>query len=124
MAPEHETSLVVEVPCFEDDALYSAEVESLARRVISELSEIRVIDSAKVIEWRHHLLHNAYPVYSLNYKDLVQTIGASMATIENLDLMGRGGFFFYSHLHDQLRFGKDYVHSITQTREGTQFQWI
>jgi hypothetical protein len=24
-------------------------------------------------------------------------------------MLGRGGNFFYSHLHDQLRFGKDFI---------------
>jgi protoporphyrinogen oxidase len=112
MAPEQETSLVVEVPCFEDDPLYHMEPDRLAERVIAEIGTIGIVDPAKVVEWRHHLLRNAYPVYTLDYADEVRTVREALKKIENLDLLGRGGLFFYSHLHDQLRFGKDYVNSL------------
>jgi len=109
MAPANETSLVVEVPCFTDDPIYATATDDLAARVIAELDGIGIIKSSRVVEWRHHFLPNAYPVYSLNYADQVATILAELGAIANLDPIGRGGQFFYSHLHDQLRFGKDYV---------------
>jgi protoporphyrinogen oxidase len=109
MAPVGETSLVVEVPCFEGDATFTLETNQLARRVIGELAEVGLINPARVIEWRHHLLANAYPVYSLGYAGRVETIRNALGAIENLDLLGRGGTFFYSHLHDQMRFAKDYI---------------
>jgi protoporphyrinogen oxidase len=109
MAPADETSLVVEVPCFTDDAIYATPTEDLAARVIAELSSIGIIEASKVLEWRHHFLPNAYPVYSLDYAARRDVIIEGLASITNLDLVGRGGQFFYSHLHDQLRFGKDYV---------------
>lgn len=34
---------------------------------------------------------------------------AGLQAVRNLDLLGRGGLFFYSHLHDQLRLGREYV---------------
>ncbi|HLI82093.1 MAG TPA: FAD-dependent oxidoreductase, partial [Candidatus Binataceae bacterium] len=107
MAPPDETSLVVEVPCFTDDAIYATTTEDLATRVIGELDSIGIIKGSNVMEWRHHFLSNAYPVYSLGYQAQVKRIIESLSAISNLDLMGRGGQFFYSHLHDQLRMGKD-----------------
>jgi protoporphyrinogen oxidase len=109
MAPADETSLVVEVPCFTDDPICATPTEDLAARVIAELDSIGIIKASKVIEWRHHFLPNAYPVYSLDYASRVACITNALGAISNLDLIGRGGRFFYSHLHDQLRFGKDYV---------------
>jgi len=41
----------------------------------------------------------------------------ALSAILNLDLIGRGGQFFYSHLHDQLRFGKDYVAGLPDTED-------
>jgi len=117
MAPAHETSLVVEVPCFTDDSIYAATTEDLATRVIAELDSIGIISAAKMLEWRHHFLPNAYPVYSLNYAKRVAQIIEGLGAISNLDLVGRGGQFFYSHLHDQLRFGKDYVAALTKGDE-------
>jgi protoporphyrinogen oxidase len=114
MAPADETALVVEVPCFADDPIYAAPTEELAARVIRELDSIGIIKAAKVLEWRHHFLPNAYPVYSLNYASRVRQIIDGLGAITNLDLIGRGGQFFYSHLHDQLRFGKDYVAGLAE----------
>ena len=39
----------------------------------------------------------------------MRRIHAALAAVGNLDTMGRAGSFHYGHLHDQLRFGKDYV---------------
>lgn len=119
MAPPGETALVVEVPCFADDAIYRTSTEDLATRVISEIDSIGIVSAAKVIEWRHHFLPNAYPVYSLGYAAHVAEIVSGLSSIANLDLLGRGGQFFYSHLHDQLRFGKDYIASLSDVAEET-----
>jgi protoporphyrinogen oxidase len=109
MAPPDETSLVVEVPCFSGDAICVQSDEELAARVTRELDAIGLIDSHNVVEWRHHFLANAYPVYSLNYADRVKRILDALSEITNFEMLGRGGNFFYSHLHDQLRFGKDFI---------------
>jgi hypothetical protein len=65
--------------------------------------------TALAFEWRHHFLPNAYPVYALDFSSRVRTVLEGLAAIANLDTRGRGGRFFYSHLHDQLRSAKDYI---------------
>jgi len=67
-------TLLVEVPCFDGDTAYSMDAEGLARRAAGELDQVGIIERSKVIEWRHHFLPNAYPVYSLNYSDKVALI--------------------------------------------------
>jgi protoporphyrinogen oxidase len=109
MAPQGETSLVAEVPCFPGDPLHQLADEAMARRVIDDLVSTGLIDRSRVLDWRHHLLPNAYPVYSLDYAQQVKTILDALSQLENLDTVGRGGRFFYTHLHDQMRFGRDYV---------------
>jgi protoporphyrinogen oxidase len=114
MAPENETSLVVEVPCSTGDALYDLEGGLLAERVVSELAGIGMIEPRTVLATETRMLLNAYPVYSLDYAEHVETIREALAQIENLDVLGRGGLFWYSHLHDQLRGAKDYVGSLEE----------
>lgn len=116
MAPPDETALVAEVPCFAGDAVASLDDAALAGRVIDDLSRVGLIDATEVLEWRHHRLPNAYPVYALGWSRTVAEVVAGLAGIRNLDLLGRGGLFFYSHLHDQLRLGKDYVRTLGETR--------
>jgi len=49
---------------------------------------------------------------AFDYADSVRAIRDGLRAIANLDLLGRGGLFWYSHLHDQLRLAKDYIRSI------------
>jgi len=113
MAPPGETSLVIEVPCFAGDPVQVLSDDALASRVIDELASLGLVERGRVVEWRHHFLANAYPVYSLQHAPTVAAILEGMEGVTNLDAMGRGGRFFYSHLHDQLRFGRDYVTRLT-----------
>jgi len=112
MAPAHETSLVAEVPCSAGDPINALDDRALADRVVAELGEVGLIDPQEVVEWRHHLLPNAYPVGTLDSADSVRTIRDALGALVNVDLLGRGGRFWYSHLHDQLRLAKDYVRSL------------
>ena len=47
-------------------------------------------------------------VYASGYERDVAAVREALAPIDNLETVGRAGRFVYSHLHDQLRFGKDY----------------
>jgi protoporphyrinogen oxidase len=114
MAPARETGLVVEVPCSTADALHALDGDLLAERVVGELSGIGLLDPRTVLGRETRMLLNAYPVYSLDYAEHVKVIGEALAEIENLDLLGRGGLFWYSHFHDQLRCAKDYVGSLAE----------
>jgi protoporphyrinogen oxidase len=109
MAPPHETGLLAEVPCSSGDALLGIDAAALADRVIAELAGIGLLDPGAVLGCETRMVWNAYPVYALGYAEHLRTIGEALAEIENLDLLGRGGQFWYSHLHDQLRAAKDYV---------------
>jgi len=118
MAPAGETSLVAEVPCFAGDPVAELPEAALAERVGGELAGIGLIDPREIIEWRHHLLANAYPVYALDWSRSVAEVMVGLGAIRNLDLLGRGGLFFYSHLHDQLRLGREYVREIGSVDAG------
>jgi len=45
----------------------------------------------------------------------VGVIREAFASVGNLETLGRAGRFVYSHLHDQLRFGKDCVRSLVDS---------
>jgi protoporphyrinogen oxidase len=112
MAPEHETALVAEVPCSAGDPIVSLPDDELAGRVVRELTGVGLVAPGEVLEWRHHFLPNAYPVYSLDYRDAAERLRDAVGSIGNIDLLGRNGLFWYSHLHDQLRLARDYVASL------------
>ena len=109
MAPAQETALVAEVPCFPDDPTSLLPDADLAARVTDELAEVGLLARSDVLEWRHHFVANAYPVYARGYADQVAIVRDALSRIVNVDTLGRAGIFFYSHLHDQLRWGRDYL---------------
>lgn len=117
MSPAHETSLVAEVPCSTGEPLASLPEAELVRRVIGELAGAGLLDPATVLEWRAHFLPNAYPVYARGFDRQVSILRAALSRIGNLDLLGRSGLFWYSHLHDQLKLAKEYVTSRAQHAE-------
>jgi protoporphyrinogen oxidase len=111
LAPAGETGLAVEVPCSAGDVIADLGDGALAARVMAELTGIGLVAPRSVLGWRHHLLPNAYPVYSLDWTGAVEAVRAGLDGLANLDLLGRAGLFWYSHFHDQLRAAKDFVRS-------------
>jgi len=113
MSPPGETGIVLECPCFKEDPVGKLTPTQLYQRVVDELRNLGILDSNSIIDWRHHLLPHAYPVYSLDYEEELNHANDMVREVGNLDTLGRNGSFFYSHLHDQLRFGKDYIRRIS-----------
>lgn len=116
MAPHNETSLVVEVPCFSGDSVSSLSNEELVQRIIRDLEILGLLERTPILQWQHHFLPNAYPCYSLDFEESVQAILNALDSFKNLTLLGRNGLFYYSHLHHQLRFGKDYTEQLVENR--------
>ncbi len=115
MAPDGETSVVVEAPCFRGDAVDRLPADGFAERIVAELTSLRLLNPRDVLDSRHHFIANAYPVYTNGYASDVRLILEALEGIVNLETVGRAGRFLYSHLHDQLRFGKDYVRRLTDS---------
>jgi protoporphyrinogen oxidase len=113
MAPDGETSVVVEVPCFRGDAVEQLPAAKFAEKVVGELTALRLLNPLDIMESRQNSIPNAYPVYSIDYAKDAGIIRKALAAVVNLETIGRAGRFVYSHLHDQLRFGKDYVRQLT-----------
>jgi protoporphyrinogen oxidase len=112
MAPKGETSLVIEAPCFEGDPVARLAPDAFRVRVVDELASLGLLEPRQVLDARHHFVANAYPVYASGYEREVLEVQRALEAVENLDTLGRAGRFVYSHLHDQLRFGRDYVRSL------------
>jgi protoporphyrinogen oxidase len=115
MAPAGETSIVVEAPCFAGDSVERLPADRFTERVIGELEALRLLNPRDVIESRHHFVPNAYPVYANGYAGDVSVVAEALKRIANLEPIGRAGRFVYSHLHDQLRFARDYVRKLSES---------
>ena len=115
MAPEGETSLVVEAPCFAGDAVDRLPAEAFVGEGGRRAGGPRLLDPRHVVEIA--AITSSRMRTRLRQRTTRGDVAASSArpcrSVDNLETVGRAGRFVYSHLHDQLRFGKDYVRELT-----------
>ncbi len=100
MSPPGKTSLVVEFPCFEGDAVWTRDEKDLVRKLVAQLNDMGLVKASKMEASRVTRLRKAYPIYSKDYKIHSQVILDYIRQFKNLATLGRGGNFFYGHVHD------------------------
>ncbi len=100
MSPPGTTSLVVELPCFEGDAVWTREDPALVAGVVRDLDRVGLIRATAVLGSTVSRLSKAYPVYARDYRTASGTVLDHLRGFSNLATLGRGGGFFYGHVHD------------------------
>lgn len=100
MSPPGKTSIVVEYPCFIGDEIWDKDEEKLVGELVEYLENMGLIDASKLIGTDVHRLTNAYPVYSKGYEEISEVVLSYLRQFNNLWSLGRGGSFFYGHVHD------------------------
>ncbi|MDA0349511.1 MAG: hypothetical protein O3C43_20620 [Verrucomicrobia bacterium] len=106
MAPEDKTSLVVEIPCYEDDDVWCEEEATLATTVIRKLTESGLFEENDVSDYKVRRMFNAYPVLSQESTIYNREIINYLGSFKNLVILGRNGRFEYTHTHDLMRDAK------------------
>jgi protoporphyrinogen oxidase len=112
MSPPGKTSLVVEIPCWLDDNLWSAEDNKLIQIIFPYLSQIWMIKREECIDMSVKRLCCSYPVLEMGFEGKVEILYNYLNAFVNLELSGRSGRFVYAWIHDMLRFGKEIVDSM------------
>jgi protoporphyrinogen oxidase len=100
MSPAGKTSLVVEFPCFRGDAVWSRDEDRLVDGLIRDLDEMGLVNESRIFASDVVRLPNAYPVYSRDYQAAAEVVLSYLGQFKNLWTLGRGGSFFYGHVHD------------------------
>ncbi|MFC1667484.1 protoporphyrinogen/coproporphyrinogen oxidase [Candidatus Omnitrophota bacterium] len=113
MAPEGKTSLVVEIPCQQDDKFWNMQDDMLVRLMQTQLIQVGLIKEAEVIDTSVSRLDYAYPILEIGVEEKMQKIDEFLKVFTNLKISGRNGRFLYSWIHDMMRFGdtiiKEYI---------------
>ena len=66
-APDGKTSIMLEIPCNENDDAWNCPKESLLKRCLADLKELGIDIQDKVIDYFTTSVTHGYPVYSLDY---------------------------------------------------------
>lgn len=112
MAPEGQTSLVAEIPCFTDDPIWTASDDETMAAVRRRLAETGLFGEDEVIGGSVYRLHNAYPVLETGLDEALAEISRYLTRFDNLRTVGRGGTFSYGWIHNMIRDGRNSVAEI------------
>jgi protoporphyrinogen oxidase len=111
MAPPGHTSLIVEIPCGRDHALWTMDEQSLIRKTSDILIEKHLIAPADCLDSALYRIPFAYPVLELGFESVIRDINAYLDNFENLRILGRSGRFEYTHIHDLMAAGQELIES-------------
>ena len=112
MAPEGQTVIVLEMPCYNDDAVWNMKESELQTEVWEALQRVTPVSEVEILHFQTYKLPFAYPVLEVGFEENVARLVAYFETFENLYLTGRSSLFRYLHLHDLFKAGKEVVEQI------------
>lgn len=104
-APEGKTSVMLEIPCNENDEIWNCPKESLLNRCLGDLKELGIDIQKKVIDCFTTSVTHGYPVYSLDYAMHRQKLFDFLDRYENLITCGRQGTFRYIFMDTAMEMG-------------------
>ena len=112
MAPKGQTVIVLELPCYSDDAVWNMPEAALQTEVWKALQRVKPILPEEVIHYQTYKLPFAYPVLEVGFEERITRLVRYFETFENLYLTGRSSLFRYLHLHDLFKAGKEVIAKI------------
>ena len=100
MAPKNKTSLIVEVPCFNNDSIWTKNKSEIINDIKKQILTLNFFKESEIIDNNVFKISNAYPVLEKDYYKKIRVIVDYISKFKNLNMIGRNGLFEYSHIHD------------------------
>ena len=105
-APENQTSLVCEIACNFDDAVWHSDPTRLYRQCVAELEALGFSDLRQnTIDYFISRAQHAYPVYYLGYRADSQALINAFERYSNLIICGRQGLYRYNNMDQSIEMG-------------------
>jgi protoporphyrinogen oxidase len=109
MSPSGQTSLVAEIPCQPTDLLWKKNDSELQEAFRSALCRSGFLHESDITDATVVRLVSAYPIIEkTSVKERLQ-VHHYLEGFSNLSLTGRNGLFLYTHIHDQMKQGKEII---------------
>ena len=93
------------------------EDSQLIEGLVASLDEMGLIERSDVIDSDVHRLPDAYPVYFNGYDEVSEVVLNYLAKFGNLWSLGRGGSYFYGHVHDFITEASDVIRAVESYRK-------
>jgi protoporphyrinogen oxidase len=106
MVPDQRTtSLGMEYFCSEGDEIWQMPDDQLVSLAKRELAQLRLVQESDVLDGLVVRQLKAYPVYDGEYRDHLTTIRGFLATLSNLQTVGRNGMHRYNNMDHSMLTG-------------------
>lgn len=115
MSPNGKTSLVIEIPCQNTDAIWKQDKEDILNKILPQLLDIGFFNMEEIINSQMAKIKRAYPILDMDYDNRINPIFKYLSQFENLSINGRNGKYEYNHIHDHLIDGCLIVEKLKQT---------
>ncbi len=103
--PIGKNALTLEIACTKDDALWRSSDEDIYNRCIDDLERLKLIRRNDVLGYFTEKIDYAYPIYTLDYAEKVNSMYALLRGIENFISIGRQGLYRYNNMDHSLEMG-------------------
>ncbi len=125
MAPAGATSLMLELPCDEGDAVWSAPDDAIRERCIADLNRLGFTGLNRRVRGSFSAyVREGYPVYHLGYaSDRDQVLG-HVSSFEGLISCGRQGSFRYIFMDTAMEMGIDAARALARGQATPATRWI
>jgi len=108
-APKNQSGLGIEI-CYSDESEI-VNTNKLLRDIVNNLTDMKLIDSSQIIDYKFRRSEYAYPVEELNYEKKRDKL-LEMITFNNMISCGRQGIFRYSRMAYGYTMGKVIANNI------------
>ena len=102
MAPQHKTSLCIEITCFDKDETCDKDQEEIFRIVIGQLEKGGYLKGHDVEGYHFLRIPFAYPVYELRSVGVLNSVLSHLKNYRNVISIGRQGLFFYNAMNSSI----------------------
>ncbi|RDE24350.1 FAD-dependent oxidoreductase [Motiliproteus coralliicola] len=117
MSPEGYSSVMLEIPCFEDDSTWRCSDAELLPRIQSDLSRLGVDPSLATGEYASTRARYAYPLLRCGYQQERQRVVGALNQIPNLIMTGRQGTFRYIFTDTAMEMGQLAARSLIEGQD-------
>lgn len=100
-----DTILCLEYWCFDEDAIWSSDEQSLIAMATEEMFRTSLIPGRTVIDGKVVRIPRSYPVYSSGYRRHLAPVERYLSTRKNLSVIGRAGSFKYNNQDHSILMG-------------------
>ena len=115
MAPAGSTSLMLELPCDEGDAVWTAPDEAIRERCLADLNRLGFAGLDRRVRGSFSAyVREGYPIYHLGYDSDRRAVLEHVASFEGLVSCGRQGAFRYIFMDTAMEMGIDAARALAR----------